>query len=61
MGRAEIRSPAILGRVRTNLAPWPGDPQASNSPLWRRASSKAIESPSPVPPRILALEGSAPH
>ena len=51
--------PGFLGRVNLNIVPLPGAPQASSQPECNLASSSAIAKPSPVPPVVLALAGSA--
>ena len=50
---------ATLGKVKRNILPKPGEPQASNQPECNLASSNAIAKPSPVPPVFLFRAGSA--
>ena len=50
-GLCRSGSPTRRGRVSRNCAPSPGSPQACSQPPCRWASSSAIDSPSPVPPR----------
>src|SRR5690625_6264456 len=51
--------PGLRGSVSRKTAPSPTWPHACSQPEWRWASSTEIDRPSPVPPRVRALEGSA--
>ena len=53
------RRPAVSGSVSRNWAPEPGWPQTCSQPPCSRASSRLIESPSPLPPTVRTREGSA--
>ena len=51
--------PGVRGTVNRNWAPNPGRPHALSHPPWSWASSRDIERPSPLPPTVRVLEGSA--
>src|SRR5690606_32315515 len=57
-GEEEMTIPALRGRVSRKAAPSPGLPHASSVPACSRASSREIDSPSPVPPEVRARAGS---
>ena len=52
-------SPSLRGSVSRNTAPLPGSPHACSQPPCSRASSTAMDSPSPVPPVRRARDSSA--
>ena len=56
--RRELRRPGA-GSVSTKFEPRPGSDHTASSPPCSRASPRAIDSPSPVPPIVRVRDGSA--
>ncbi|CAM5720677.1 hypothetical protein SALBM311S_12393 [Streptomyces alboniger] len=59
IGEPRSGSSAVRGSVNLNCEPPPGSPHACSQPPCNRASSRAMDSPRPVPPVVRARAGSA--